>query len=209
MSNRFMTAFGVLALSAGAALAQAPANPPSNDPSPKDMPAAAPAKPATKDVPAGATAAGNVKEHQAAVAAKTDLAKALMTAESKDGQGRAIDADFEQVSGSEPAQWQIKVVYPDGKLVEHFIDADTGAVIKSENQPFERYFTRLKVSDFQNAKTPLKDALAVAEKKAGGGKAYEAEVEREGESVVYEISVALPDRSQEVKVGPDGMVVGD
>ena len=53
----------------------------------------------------------------------------------------------------------------------------------------------------------IKDALVIAEKKAGGGKAYEAEVEREGASVQYDIKVALPDREQKVKVGPDGKVV--
>ena len=68
---------------------------------------------------------------------------------------------------------------------------------------------RLKPSDFQNAKVSLKDAITLAEKKAGGGKAYEAEVEREGNAVEYEISVALADRSQEIKVGPDGTVKND
>ena len=78
---------------------------------------------------------------------------------------------------------------------------------KTENQPIERYFTRLKPADFQKATTSLKDALKIAEQKAGGGKAYEAEVEREGASVQYDIKVALPDREQKVKVGPDGKVV--
>lgn len=195
MLNRLTTAAGLLALTIGASLAQAPANPP---------PATSPA-----DKSSSNTSSSDAKEHQAASAAKTSLAKALSTAENKDGQGRAIDADFEMAGSNMPAHWEIKVVYPDGKLVEHYVNADTGELIKSENQPFERYFTRLKVSDFQNAKTALKDALAIAEKKAGGGKAYEAEVEREGESVIYEISVAVADRSQEVKVGPDGKVVGD
>jgi hypothetical protein len=57
----------------------------------------------------------------------------------------------------------VKVVYPSGKLVEYGINADTGALYKTENQPIERYFTRLKPADFQNAKTSRKDALAIAE----------------------------------------------
>ena len=100
-------------------------------------------------------------------------------------------------------------MYPSGKLVEHGINADTGDLYKSENQPIERYFTRLKASDFQNAKVSLKEAIALAEAKAPGSKAYEAEVEREGNAVEYEIKLALTDREQEVKVGPDGTVKND
>lgn len=195
------TLAGLLALGAGAALAQTP---PATNP-----PAANPPAGANPPAPAAQTTTGGGSEYHLAMAAKTSLAQALATAESKDGQGRAIDADFEKAGSDMAARWEIKVVYPDGRLVEHFIDADTGSLIKSENQPFERYFTRLKVSDFQNAPTALKDALAIAEQKAGGGKAYEAEVEREGDTVAYEISVALPDRSREVKIGPDGKVIGD
>ena len=41
----------------------------------------------------------------------------------------------------------------------------------------------------------------------GGGKAYEAEVEKDGSTVQYEIKVAGADKEQTVKVGPDGKVV--
>ncbi|MFE1597881.1 PepSY domain-containing protein [Methylobacterium sp. ID0610] len=191
MLNRIATAAGLVVLTTGLALAQTPA-----------PTAPAPTTPA-------APAPGDMKEWQAAKLAKISLADAIATAESQGDKGRAIDADFEKADSKNPMHWSIKVVYPDGKLVEHGIDADTGKLYKSENQPIERYFTRLKVSDFQNATVSLKDALAIAEQKAGGGKAYEAEVERDGQSVIYEISVALADRSQEVKVGPDGKAVGD
>ncbi|AWN39673.1 PepSY domain-containing protein [Methylobacterium durans] len=187
MLTRLATAAGLLALTTSLAVAQAPAatNPPANQ------------------------ASSDMKEFQIAKLAKVSLADALTKAESQGDKGRAIDADFEKADGKNPAHYSIKVVYPDGKLVEYGINADTGDVYKSENQPIERYFTRLKTADFQNAKTSLKDAIAIAERKAGGGKAYEAEVERDGNAVQYEISVALADRSQEVKVGPDGKVVGD
>ena len=134
-------------------------------------------------------------------------AHARSTAEKQGAQGRAIDADFEKADSKNPNHYSIKVVYPDGKLVEYGINADDGALYKTENQPIERYFTRLKPSDFQKATTSLKDALAIAEGKAGGGKAYEAEVEREGSSVRYDIKVARADGEQTVKVGPDGKVV--
>lgn len=155
------------------------------------------------------TADKDKKEWQVAKTAKIGLAQALTTAEAKVAGGRAIDADFEKADGKNPTHYSVKVVYPDGKLVEYGINADTGELYKSENQPIERYFTRLKTSDFQNAKVSLKEALAIAEKTAGGGKAYEAEVEREGKAVEYEISVAQDNGSKEIKVGPDGTAKAD
>ena len=195
MFTRLSTAAALLALTGSLALAQTP-----NTAGKADSPA--PAGTATK-------AGKDLKEWEAAKLAKISLAQALTTAEAKEAGGRAIDADFERAKDKDPAHYSIKVVYPDGKLVEHGVNADTGELYKSENQPIERYFTRLKPSDFQNAKVSLKDAITLAEKKAGGGKAYEAEVEREGNAVEYEISVALADRSQEIKVGPDGTVKND
>lgn len=193
MFTRLTTAAALVALSAGFASAQTTT-------APADKPAAS----------GTATAAGkDMKEWQAAPLAKTNLATAIATAEGKEAGGRAIDADFELADGKNPAHYSIKVVYPDGKLVEHGVNADTGDLYKSENQPFERYFTRLKASDFQNAKVSLKDAIKLAEQKSPGSKAYEAEVEREGNAVEYEIKLALTDREQEVKVGPDGKVKND
>jgi uncharacterized membrane protein YkoI len=188
MITHLTAAAGLLALSTSLALAQTPT--------------ATPAEPATK-------ADANMKEWQVAKVAKVGLAQALTTAESQGDEkgGRAIDADFEKADSKDPAHYAIKVVYPSGKLVEYGINADTGALYKTENQPIERYFTRLKAADFQNAKTSLKDALAIAEQKAGGGKAYEAEVEKDGSAVQYEIKVAGADKEQEVKVGPDGKVL--
>ncbi|KQP93780.1 MULTISPECIES: PepSY domain-containing protein [unclassified Methylobacterium] len=192
MMYRLAAAAGLFAMSAGLALAQTPAT-----------------------TPATGTAAGgtvaktdkDLKEYQLAAVSKVTLAQALTTAEKQGEKGRAIDADFEKADGKNPNHYSIKVVYPDGKLVEYGINADDGALYKTENQPIERYFTRLKPADFQKATVSLKDALVIAEKKAGGGKAYEAEVEREGASVEYEIKVAHADREQTVKVGPDGKVV--
>ena len=193
MFTRLTAAAALVALSAGLASAQ-------NTTTTTDKPAA---------TGTASQAGKDLKEWQAAPLAKTSLAQAIATAEGKEAGGRAIDADFELADGKNPAHYSIKVVYPDGKLVEHGVNADTGELYKSENQPIERYFTRLKPADFNNAKTSLKDALAIAEQKAGGGKAYEAEVEREGNAVEYEISVALADGSKEIKVGPDGTAKAD
>ena len=190
-----------LILGAGLALAQtAPATP-------QPGMSGAPGSTATQATP-NAAGAPSSSASQPFQSAKVPLSQAIDTAEKQGGTGRAISAEFEKQEGNDPAHYEIKVVYDDGRLVEHFIDANSGQVIKSENQPFERYFTRLKVSDFQNAKTTLKEAVTLAEQRAGAGaKAIEAEVDREGDSVVYEIEVSTGDKSQEFKVDVNGQVL--
>ncbi|WP_342111825.1 PepSY domain-containing protein [Methylobacterium sp. SI9] len=167
-----------------------------------NAPPPATGKPATK-------AASDMKEWQIAKVAKVSLPQALSTAEAQGEEkgGRAIYADFEKADSKDPAHYSVKVVYPSGKLIEYGINADTGTLYKTENQPIERYFTFLKPANFNEAKTSLKDALAIAEQKADGGKAYEASVSKDGKAVQYEIKVAGADKEQTIKVGPDGKVI--
>ncbi len=199
MLSRLLVTAGALVLSTGLTLAQTDNSGTKDATPPAAGGTAAPASQANSDM----------KEWQIAKVAKISLADALATAESKGEEkgGRAIDADFEKADGKDPAHYSIKVVYPSGKLVEHGINADSGELYKSENQPIERYFTFLTPANFNEAKTSLKDALAIAEQKAGGGKAYEAEVSKDGKAVQYEISVAGADKEQTVKVGADGKVI--
>ncbi|GJD32441.1 hypothetical protein PMNALOAF_3714 [Methylobacterium adhaesivum] len=192
MSIRLMLAAGFLA--ASTCLAAAQGTPPAASP----------------ETPMPATQAnGDMKEWQVAKTAKVALPQAISTAEMQGEEkgGRAIDADFEKADGKDPAHYSVKVVYPSGKLVEYGINADTGALYKTENQPIERYFTFLKPANFNEAKTSLKDALVIAEQKAGGGKAYEASVSKDGKAVQYAIKIAGADKETSVTVGPDGKVV--
>jgi uncharacterized membrane protein YkoI len=189
---------GLLAFGTGLAAAQtgtATGNATTNAPPPVT------GEPATK-------ASGDMKEWQVAKMAKISLPQAIGTAEAQGDEkgGRAIDADFEKADSKDPAHYSVKVVYPSGKLVEYGINADTGVLYKTENQPIERYFTFLKPANFNEAKTSLKEALSIAEQKAGGGKAYEASVSKDGKAVQYKISVAGADKEQTVTVGPDGKV---
>ncbi|KOX59933.1 hypothetical protein ADL19_03795 [Streptomyces purpurogeneiscleroticus] len=177
-------------------LAAAQTSPPTQAPAP----AAAPPGAAQ---PAHGTTGHKEREHEGLQTAKVSLAQALDTAESK-GPGRAIEADFE--SGNGKPYFEIKVLGSDGKLTDHHIDATTGQVTKSDNHPIESYFIRLKPSDVQNAPTTLKQAVATAEQKAGG-KAAEAEVEREASSVQYKITVMTGSQSQEIRVGADGKIM--
>ncbi len=155
-----------------------------------------------------AAPAALTNKHAAVREAKVQMAQAAEVAERTGGQGKAIDVEFERASGNEPAHYEIKVVYPDGKLVEHKVDANAGTVLKSENQLFERYFTRLSPADFQGAKASLRDAVMAAESKIGNAaRAVEAEVEKEGTSVIYEIELASASGKHEVRVDANGQVV--
>jgi uncharacterized membrane protein YkoI len=60
--------------------------------------------------------------------AAVPLGKAIDAAERQGGQGRAVSAEFERADGDKAAHYEIKVVYPDGKLVEHTVDATSGQV---------------------------------------------------------------------------------
>src|SRR5829696_5656171 len=135
---------------------------------------------------------------------KVSLSQAIDTAE-KQGQGKAIDAEFKRDGTA--GHYEVKVLSDNGnKLVLHRVDGNSGQVTGSDNQPLEKYFTRLKPADVANARTSLKQALATAEKQANG-KAIDAEVEREGSGVQYKVTVANGDRTQDVRVDGNGQVV--
>lgn len=138
-----------------------------------------------------------------AQAAKVPLLQAVETAEAK-GPGRAVDAEFKVERGT--AQYEIKVLSSDSKLTEHHVDATSGQIVKSESHPVEAFFSRLKPADVQSASTTLRQAIKAAELKAGG-RAVEAEVDREGSGLRYEVIVATGGRTQKVRVAPDGQAV--
>ena len=187
-----------LALACAASAAVAQTSPPASPPAPG---AGAPAAGAR----AGATAS---RSYQAIQAVAVPAARAIEAAEKQGGTGRAISVEFERQSGNTAAYYTIKVLYDDGRLVEHSVDATSGQVTGSANQPFERYFTRLTPGDLRAAKVSLRDAIVAAEQRAGAGaRAIEAEIDREGGAVVYEIEVVTPDRSQEIKVDANGQVL--
>lgn len=140
-----------------------------------------------------------------AKAAKISIVQAIEAAETK-GMGKATEADFEDDNGG---RWEIKVLGDGGnKLTEYYVDPNTGQVTGDEEQTFEKYFTMLKPQDFAKAQFQLKDAISAAEK-AANGKAYSAEVEREGDSVTYEIDVAGADGDKEVDVDAMGKATMD
>ena len=197
MLTRLFLTSSVLALTASLAVAQT---------SPPSMPGSAPSSastPGPADTPAGSNSLAPADQRRGQ-AAQITLAQAINTAEQQ-GQAKAISAEFEEDDGG---QWEIKVIRSDGSLVEHTIDGKTGQIRRSENQRLESIFSRLKPADFQNARTSLKQAIALAEQQ-GGGRAVEAEIERENNTVQYEITVVNGDRSTELKISADGQILKD
>jgi uncharacterized membrane protein YkoI len=149
---------------------------------------------------------GVAREEAAVATAGVSLTQAIHLAEQK-GNGQAISAEYAPKSGT-AGRYEIKVLSNDGKrLTEYYLDPKVGTVTKAENEPFEKVFTRLKPKSIQNAPTSLTRAVSTAEARAGG-KATEAEVDRDGDQVMYTVKVAKADGSTaKVEVnGSDGKV---
>lgn len=144
---------------------------------------------------------------QAMIRAKLSLTQAIETAEQQ-GSGKAIEAKFEAGDGK-AARYEIKVLGGD-KLVEYTLDADTGKVLQTENERIEMLFTRVRPENVRATPTTLAQAIGVAEQRAGG-KAIEAEVERDSDTVTYVVTVAKSDGSErDVRVnGATGKVVDE
>lgn len=151
---------------------------------------------------AGRPALAESVDYKALNEAKLSLTQAINTAEQQ-GDGKAIDAEFDVEDGV--AMYEISILGAD-KLQKYKLDANTGQVRETENETIEKYFTRLKPEAVNSAKTTLAQAIGIAEQRVGG-KAAEAEIDREGDTVGYEVKVAKADgTTQEVKVGADGHV---
>lgn len=140
-------------------------------------------------------------DYQALSKAKMSLSDGIKAVEEKSG-GKVIEAEFDDDDGG---TYEIEVLTND-KLQEYEIDADSGSVREVENKMIERYFTSINVNALTSAKTSLTGAIAAAEKEVGG-RASEAEVDRAGDTVSYEIEIAKQDGStREVTVTADGVV---
>ena len=193
MKVRMMIALALLGTSAGLASAQTTTAP------------TAPAKPA-----AGATAANKPAlkgKHAAIEAAKIPILDALAIAEKIGGPGTAIEFEFERGDHNGPSFYEIQVLYPDGKLVEQVIDANTGELLMSETQSYQGEFAGIDPKILQSAKTALRDAITKAEKEIGGSaRAVEAELDKVGSDLVYKIDLATPTGKQKVTVDKSGTV---
>lgn len=127
------------------------------------------------------------------------LAQATQIAEKQEA-GKTIGAEFDIEKNR--AIWEVKVLGAAG-VKEYKIDASTGAVVKVEDEHIRgkliNFVTGMNLTDLNNAKTPLSQAVADAEKKMGG-KAVKVEVEHERGAVQYDIFVRAGDKTNKVKV---------
>jgi len=152
--------------------------------------------------------AGETTRHEAQGLenAKISLTEAIHIAERK-GNGQATSAEYEYKSGK-PSYYEVKVLRNDGqKLTKYELSTSTGDVKEVSDEKFEKLFTRIKPTAIQNAPTSLTRAISTAEARAGG-KATDAEVNRDGDQVEYKIEVAKADGTSEtLKInGSDGKV---
>ena len=156
----------------------------------------------------GAAQASDSARHeaQAMEKAKISLTQAIHMAE-RQGNGQAISAEYEFKNG-DPAYYEVKVLRDDGqKLTEYQLDPNTGKVKEVKDEKFEKLFTRIKPTAIQNAPTSLTRAITTTETRSGG-KAKEAEVNRDGDQLQYEVKVVkLDGDSETLKInGSDGKV---
>ena len=145
-------------------------------------------------------------EAQSIEKAKISLAEAIRIAE-KQGNGQATSAEYEFKNGN-PAYYEVKVLRNDGqKLTKYELSPSTGTVKEVSDEKFEKLFTRIKPVAIQNAPTSLTRAIATAETRTGG-KAKEAEVNRDGDQLQYKIEVVkLDGTSEKLEInGSDGKV---
>lgn len=150
--------------------------------------------------------AGTAKgDLEALHSAKLSMTDAIHMAEQK-GNGTAIDAEIDTDDGS--AVYTVEVLSRDGKkLTEYKLDARTGQLREADNEPFQKVFTRLKPQELANAQTSLATAIGSAERQTGG-KVIEAETEKDGKQVRYDLKLAQADGStHEMKIdGSTGKV---
>jgi uncharacterized membrane protein YkoI len=156
----------------------------------------------------GAAQATDTARHEAQSLekAKISLTEAIHIAE-KQGNGLATSAEYE-FKGGNPANYEVKVLSNDGqKLSKYEISPSTGKVKEVSDEKFEKLFTRIKPTAIQNAPTSLTRAISTAEARSGG-KATEAEIDRDGDQLKYEVHVVKADGSSEkLKInGSDGKV---
>jgi uncharacterized membrane protein YkoI len=138
--------------------------------------------------------------------AKVSLNDAIGIAETQ-GSGQAVMADYMAKKGT-MGHYNVKVLSSDGsKLTEYRVSTATGKVTEASNEPFEKLFTRLKPDALASAPTSLKGAIKTAEAQSGG-KAIDADADRNGDTVRYVVKVAKADGTTEkVKVnGADGKI---
>ena len=145
-------------------------------------------------------------DHRAFERAKLPRPQAAEAAERAIGAGaRAVEVEFEG-RGDRPGRFEVKVAAAEA-LFEVKINAETGEVMEREEKRLERLLRRMTHRELMVAQTTLAQAVAAAEREAGG-RAIGAELERDDGRVLWDIELIRDGRSQAVKVNAaDGTVL--
>jgi uncharacterized membrane protein YkoI len=146
---------------------------------------------------AAATRAPNVAG--SANDSEVSLIEAIHAAE-RVGDGRAVDAETRGNKGAHTV-YSVQVLSNDGrKLTEYVLDADTGRIEQTRNEPLQRLAARVKPAEVRSAPTTLSAAIREAEQQTGG-EVIDAGTAASGNAVRYELRVASADGStRDVKV---------
>lgn len=148
------------------------------------------------------------KEAAIVLAAETSVAQAVRAAEHRTG-GRAARVEMESKDGT--YLYEIKVA-GNGKVSEVLVDPASGQVIRAHDEGF---FARLfdwddhvEFDQLATSPTTLSTAIIAAEKRAGG-KAIEAETEKEHGQLLFEVKVVKANVVRKVTVDArNGTVIG-
>jgi uncharacterized membrane protein YkoI len=144
---------------------------------------------------AGGAAFASAEEHEggreiaAVLAARTSAAEAIATAEQRTG-GRAMKIDIDGENGA--YLYEVTTVSKD-TITQVFVDPASGKVMRSEDQGlFARVFDsedQDELAKLVSSSTTLAAAIATAEQQTGG-KAIEARVDDEDDTVMFKVKVA-------------------
>ena len=147
------------------------------------------------------------REVAAALAAKTSVAEAIAAAEQHSG-GRAMKIDMDKDNGA--YVYEIKTVSKD-KITEVLVDPTSGKVMRTDD---EGLIARIFDSEDEDelarlaaTSTTLAAAIATAEQHTGG-KAIEARVDDDDDTMLFKVKVAKDNAVHKVMVdGATGKVV--
>jgi len=127
-----------------------------------------------------------------AAAAKVTIEQAIKTVSDKVA-GKVVEAELEKIEKKHnKLVWKVEVITAENKTMEVHIDADTGAVIRVEEQNFK-----------PAAKVTIEQAIKTVSDKVAG-KVVEAELEKKHNKLVWEVEVITAEnKTMEVHIDAD------
>lgn len=141
----------------------------------------------------------NDREIAAVLGAKTSITQAIAAAEKQSG-GRAMKIDVEKENGA--FLYEVKTVSKD-KITEVLVDPASGQVVRTDDEGvIARIFDRDDQDELARlaaSPTTLAAAIATAEQHTGG-KAIEARVDDDDDTMTFKVEVAKDNAVHKVRV---------